>query len=222
MKKFSYLILLFVLLGCTAITAAAESYEIISDWMDLFYSTEQSPWTMKKSEIENMLRPLLQYFDCRNSISSESDHQFICKSKPNAGEGSYQMIFSYGVDNTYVLDAVEIVADHPSLIKEWGKFRDIDRELRLFTLKLKNKTYISQNLEETYTPPTADILHMIMTEGAEYSYLFLFNDTAVSVGHKDGLLILNFCSDEYYTYNSYRIVKDPVTGEIDYELVFPD
>ena len=200
----------------------AESYDVISDWMDLFYQTDRSPWTLHQREVEQLLSPLLKYFNCRSGLSEEGDHQMRCKSIKNAGIGEYTIIFSFGVDTSLVLDAVEIVANHPTLNNEWAKFKSIDREISLFTRKIKQKPYIAPILEETYSVPSADVLHMIMTKGVEYSHLFIFDKTAVSVGHNKEVLVLNFCSYFYYVYNNYRVIQDPVTGEIKYEEIYPE
>ncbi len=222
MKKYAFLFLILVLFLSASAPVMAESYEIVSDWMDLFFQTERSPWTLHQKEVEQLMSPLMRYFQCRSGMSEDGDHQMKCKSIKNAGVGEYNLIFSFGSDVNLILDAVEIAANHPTLTKEWDKYKNIDREINYFTRKMKEKAYIAPGLFETPSLPSSDTLHTIMTKGVEYSQLFMFDDTAVSIGHNGGVFVLNFCSYYYYAYNNYREIKDPVTGEIQYDLVFPD
>lgn len=219
MRKTNVLFLVFVMFMVFAVPAWAEDYDNILSLMDAFYANGTDPWSLKKSELSMINN--LKGFDCRHLITSDDDHQLRCTSVKGSYNGTYQITLSFGVDNDFVLDAVEIVLSHPTLNTAYSKYENINYYLRSFADAIKKKEYVAPTLVETGMESTPEIIHTIIETGAAYYDVFRFWDSAVSVGSVEDKIVLNFSSYYYYAYNCYAEETDQTTGETIYMLTWP-
>ena len=198
MKKIFISMTLFILM-ISAVPVFSESFEIVSDWMDLFYENEQNPWTLKITDL-TFSKKEFKKFNCRKGLYKDRDYRMTCDSIDGAFEGSYRIIFSFGEKGDSFLDAVEFVVNHPQLLKCYQKYGNIDNYLESFTEKIKMKDY---SRDYTVEYEIDKYVHTIMTPKAVSREAFRFPGSGVTVGQLEDMLVLNISSHEYYCGHFY-------------------
>lgn len=210
-KKFFYTFFLIFILFSQK-TVHAESYEIISDWMDLFYRDDKFPWTLQKQDV-SFLRAYLPDFVCKNDMSEEKERLMICVSRKGSYTGSYQITMNFGSKGSLLLESVEIAVIHPDLLAQNKQLRKWKQDAEELSDIIAQKDYISFTHKPVETTLSKDMFHLLMFKNAEYAKMFKFYGNVVTTGYTDGVLILNFSSEKYYQDHTYVVVRDENTGK---------
>lgn len=208
-KTIYLLIAIFFMFGTFYKNVSAESFEIISDWMDVFFENGRNPWGAAKTEL-SYLNTTLKDFVCQNDITKDGLYRMACTSKKGALTGMYQIIFNFGDKNQLKLDAVEIIAYHPELRHTYEQYGTIDLILKNFKSSLRRKDYTSNNQAEY---EIEKYVHTFMTPNVIIVDSFRISGSGITLGRIDDKVVLNIASDNYYNKHHYYWDRDEKTGE---------
>ena len=192
--------------------AYAEDFDIISDWMDVFYKDGKAPWSLQKSDL-SFLKATFPDFVCQNSISESNERLFVCISRKEAYTGSYQMTLNFGTSGNLSLQAVEIAVMHPDLSESCKELRRWQYVSEVLSDSITKKWYVSFTHKPIESTLSKDLFHLLMLKDAEYGKMFKFYNSVVTTGYTDRAIILNFASEKYYQDHTYIIHCNDITRE---------
>ena len=203
MRKILLTITIF-LLAISVTPAFSENFEIVSDWIDLFYENGRNPWELKITDL-TFSKSAFKKFTCQKILYKGSDYRMTCDSNDDAFEGDYRIIFSFGKESNSSLDAIEFIVYHPLLQNHYQRYNNIDNYIESLSEKLRMKSY-SGNYTVEYE--IEKYVHTIMTPKAINRNAFRFPGSGVTVGQIEDLLIVNISSYEYYCDHFYYEIFD--------------
>lgn len=173
------------------IPANAESYNIIFNWMDLFYENSRNPWTLKSNDMR-FLDNKLKDFACRAYSIGES-WRLTCTNKGKTYSGNYRI--TMGFSNENMLEVVEIIAVHRTLSDCYAKYGSIEYLLNgiPYTLRSKFASRIS-----TKNPVINEFVNPWLIDNVETYDSFKAADSGIAFGFLEDKLVLNFSSKKYF------------------------